>query len=133
MPRTPRLSRREFSVKAALAMLSSVPITLSGCSDTSSPSRPSPPPPTGSTPPPTPPTAPSGVSGNVGSNHGHTAFISDAQLGSNETIMLDITGDSDHPHTVEVTAAELAMIGDGERVSKESSVDAAHSHTVTFN
>mgnify|MGYP000010559946 CR=1 FL=1 len=37
------------------------------------------------------------------------------------------------PSNGDLTAAEVKQIGAGQQVSKESSNDAAHTHTVTFN
>jgi hypothetical protein len=48
-------------------------------------------------------------------------------------LSLDTTGTADHPHTVQLTGADLTQIDDGQRVSKVSSSDAAHTHTVTSN
>ena len=126
------LDRREFTVAAALAALSGVAITISACGGGgSSPSAPS-------TPAPTP--APSGggtpadKTGVIGSNHGHTgAVITGAQLTAPSAISLDIRGQSDHPHTVTLTAADVTAIAASQRVSTESTSDAGHSHTVTFN
>jgi hypothetical protein len=126
------LGRREFTAASAMAVLSGVAITVTGCGGSSSPAGPTTPAPT---PAPTPtPATPSGdISGTVGTNHGHSAVITDAQLTAAEEVSLDITGDSSHPHTVDLTAAEVQQIGAGQRVSKESSNDASHTHTVTFN
>jgi hypothetical protein len=130
MPEQKTLGRREFTVASAMAVLSGVAITLTACGgDSSSPSAPSPAP----TPPPADGGGSSDVAGAVSSNHGHTAVITSAQITAGDELSLDITGSSNHPHTVVLSAAELQQIGAGERVSKESSVDAAHSHTVTFN
>ena len=73
------------------------------------------------------------VTGTVGTNHGHTAVVTAAQLTSNATVMLDITGTASHLHTVELTAADLGQIAAGTRVTKTSSNKEAHTHTVTFN
>jgi hypothetical protein len=66
--------------------------------------------------------------GIVSANHGHTATITSAQLMAGGDLSLDITGTSDHPHTVQLTGADLTQIGDGQRVSKVSSNDDAHTH-----
>ena len=125
------IDRRQFTVASAMAMLSGVAITITetACGGSSySPSSPTPMP----TPNPTP--APSGDKvGQVSSNHGHSAVITGAQLTAGGTLSLDIRGSADHPHTVTLTAAEVTSIAANQRVSKESSSDAAHSHTVTFN
>jgi aspartate 1-decarboxylase len=69
----------------------------------------------------------------VSANHGHRAVITGAQLMANGMLSLDITGTADHPHTVELSASDLTQIQNGQRVSKTSSTNVAHSHNVTFN
>lgn len=124
------LDRREFTLAAALAALSGVAITISACGGSSSPTASTPPP----TPTPTPaPPAAADKTGVVGSNHGHVATILAARFTAGATFSLDIQGSSSHPHSVEITAAELTAISGGSRVSKESSTDNGHSHSVTFN
>jgi hypothetical protein len=71
--------------------------------------------------------------GTIGSNHGHTAEITAAQLGGGQDITLDIRGQATHPHTVTISVSELTSIAGNQRVSKESTTDEGHSHTVTFN
>ena len=120
------LDRREFTLAAALAALSGVAITISGCggSGGGSPSAPT-----------SPPTS-SGSgdkTGVIGANHGHVAVITAAQLSAGGGVILNIRGTSDHPHTVELSAAEIGSIAANQRVSKESSTDDGHSHSVTFN
>jgi hypothetical protein len=121
-PRT--VDRREFTLAAALAALSGVTITISGCGGGGGSSAPT---------NPTPPLNPGDKAGSVSANHGHTAVITAAQLGSPSEVTLDIRGQGDHPHTLTLTASEVTAIAANQRVSKESSSDAAHSHTVTFN
>ena len=124
------LGRREFTVASAMAVLSGVAITVTGCGGSSSSGGS----PTTPSTPATPAPAPSADKvGTVGSNHGHSAVIEAAKLASPEEVSLDITGTSSHPHTVALSADEVERIGAGTRVSKESSTDASHSHTVTFN
>lgn len=126
------LDRREFTLAAALAALSGVAITISACGGGGggSPSSPS---------APAPPAAGGGGGGGdktgvIGSNHGHGgAVITAAQLAAPSAVSLDIRGAADHPHTVTLTEAEVAAIAANTRVSKESSSDTGHSHTVTFN
>jgi hypothetical protein len=122
------LDRREFTVAAALAALSGVAITISACGGGgSSPSAPSTPAPSGGG-------TPADKTGLISSNHGHSgAVITGAQLTAPSAISLDIRGQSDHPHTVTLTAADVTAIAANQRVSTESSSDAGHSHTVTFN
>ncbi len=63
------LTRRDFTLKSALLILSSVPITIAACGGSSSPSTPT------RTPTPTPTPSTGNVQGVVGSNHGYTATI----------------------------------------------------------
>ncbi|HET9359014.1 MAG TPA: hypothetical protein VFO58_04655 [Vicinamibacterales bacterium] len=111
------LTRREFTVETALAMLAGVTITITGCSDDPS-SGPS-----------------GGETGTVSSSAGHShggAFISDAQLAAGAAIVLTLTG-SGHTHTASLTQAEVVQIAGGTRVVTTSTTDELHNHTVTFN
>lgn len=122
------LDRREFTLKFALAILSGVTITIIGCGDDSSPMSSTP------TPTPTPDQPTSGeVMGSISANHGHEAVITGAQLMEGNALQLDITGNADHPHTVELSADELDQIGNGQTVSKTSTTELAHNHIVAFN
>jgi len=117
------LTRREFTVESALAMLATVTITITGCGGDDDP---------GSNP--TPPAA-GGKTGVVASAGGHThtgADITAAQLTAGNAISLTLVG-SGHTHTLALSQSELAQISAGTRVSKDSSNDQAHMHTVTFN
>jgi len=103
-----------------------VAITVTGCGDSSSPTAPSS---TGSGS-----TSASGDrTGAISANHGHAAVVAAAQLGASGGITLNIQGSASHPHSVSLTGADLSAIAGNQRVSKESSNDAAHTHTVTFN
>jgi hypothetical protein len=120
---TETLDRREFTLRSAMAVLSGVAITISGCGGGSSS-------PTGSSGGPS-----AGAGDKVGAisgNHGHSAVITSAQM-SGGSLDLNIRGNADHPHTVSLTAAELSSIAGGQRVSKTSSNTDSHNHTVTFN
>jgi len=134
------VSRREFTEKSAMAILSGVVISITGCGDSSS--SPSP------TPAPTPaPASPTGSSGDavgvVSSNHGHVAIITQTELTAGNMLVLDIDGEAGHPHLVELSADDLAQIGNGVRVEKSASALVpsdllypdveGHSHNVTFN
>jgi len=122
------LTRRDFTLAAAMAMLSGVAITVSGCGGSSSAS-PAAPSPTGSGSTP----ASGDRTGTISANHGHSAVIAAAQLGASGGITLNIEGTAGHPHTVALSGAELSAIGANQRVAKESSNDASHTHIVTFN
>jgi hypothetical protein len=121
------LTRREFTVETALAMLAGVAITISGCGDddddNGSPTNPTPPPSSGRT---------GTVSTDAGHSHGG-AEITAAQLTAGSAITLTLTG-AGHTHSVALTAAEVMSINGGTRVQKTSAIDnTAHTHTVTFN
>jgi hypothetical protein len=125
------LGRREFTVASAMAVLSGVAITVTGCGGSSSSGGN---PMTPSNPAPAPTPTPSGDKvGTVSANHGHTAVVTAARLAAPDAVELDITGDANHPHTVELTADDVMAIAANTRVTKGSSVDQSHSHTVTFN
>jgi len=83
-------------------------------------------------------TAPDALPDEIGSislNHGHRAVITAAQLSAADSLLLDITGQSTHSHTVSLTADEVRRIWAGEQVSQHSSdgFDDKHDHVVTFN
>jgi spore coat protein U-like protein len=118
------ISRREFTLAAAMAVLSGVAISVSACGGGSSSASPASPSPTGSS---------TDKVGSISANHGHSAVITSAQLGTAGGITLNIQGSAGHPHTVALTGGELSTIAGSQRVAKESSNDAGHSHTVTFN
>lgn len=120
-----RVGRREFTAASIMALLSGVVITLSGCGGAASSS----------------PTAPSGGTSSspgdhvatISANHGHVAVVTSAQIMAGNAVQLDIQGQADHSHTVDLSAAEVGQVGGNQRVSKTSSTDQAHNHTVTFN
>jgi len=116
------LDRRAFTVESALAILSGVLITITGCdsNDTTNPTQPA-------------PIVAGDVSGVVSDNHGHVAVIMRAQLTAGNALSLDIQGSASHTHTVELSAAEIVQIGGGQKVAKTSTTNSGHNHTVTFN
>lgn len=117
------IGRRQFTLQAVLAMLSGVAISVSGCGSSSeSPTSPSP-----------TPGATADITGAISANHGHTAVITAAQLTSRNSITLNIQGTSTHPHTVELSAADVTAVANRQQLAKTSSTDNGHSHTVTFN
>lgn len=121
-PITIRIGRRDFTAAGILTLLSGVAISVSGCGGgSSSPSSPS------------TPTASGDKSGSISANHGHTAVLTAAQLQAAGAVALNIRGTSAHPHTVNLTAAQVASIAGGTRVTQTSSSDDGHTHDVTFN
>jgi hypothetical protein len=66
-------------------------------------------------------------------NHRHQAVITTAQLTAGGGLLLDIRGAANHPHILELSAAEMAAIARGEEIGKESTEEKGHTHQVTFN
>jgi hypothetical protein len=121
------LDRREFTVQSALALLGGVTITITGCGGGGYSSRS----PSGGT-------SSSNVFGTISDNHGHQAVITSAQLTTGGGLSLDIRGQADHPHAVDLTAAEVSQIRNGQTVAKASTNTASasyamHGHVVTFS
>jgi hypothetical protein len=114
------LGRREFTVEAAMALLSGVAITVSGCGGSTSAAAPSPPP-------------QGDVTGSISGNHGHSAVITRAQLTAAGELMLDIQGTADHPHTLALGPGHVTAIASGQQVTVNSTGEQFHSHSVTFN
>lgn len=128
--RTVRIGRRDFTAAGIVALLSGVAISVSGCGGggSSSPTSPSAPSgPSTATPP------ASDKAASVSSNHGHAAMLTAAQLQAGGAVTLNIQGTSAHPHTVILSAAQVASIAGGAKVTQTSSSDNNHSHDVTFN
>jgi hypothetical protein len=110
------ITRREFTVESAMALLAGVAITVSGCDEESPSMMPS-----------------TDVSGTVSANHGHVATVEGARITAGNAVSLDIRGAADHPHTVQLSAADMQRIGARQQVTATSTTDAFHSHVVTFN
>ena len=116
------LTRREFTVESALAMLATVAITITGCGDDDPPAAP------------TPPAVDKTGTVTTDNNHTHSgATITAAQFTAGNAITLTLSTTGTHSHTVALSQTELTQIRAGTRVSKLSSSDNAHTHTVTFN
>jgi hypothetical protein len=122
------LGRREFTLQSALAMLSGVVITISGCGGSTAVD-------TGTSPSPSPSPSPGtgDVVGTISANHGHIAIVTRGVITAMNTLALDIRGNADHTHLVELSQSDLAAIGNGQRVSHQSSTSDGHIHQVTFN
>ena len=117
--------RREFTVAAVLAALSGVTITISSCGGGGGGGV--------TNPNPTPSLGPGDKGGSISGNHGHTAVITAAELTAGGAVNLNIQGQAAHPHFVQLSGAEVTQVSQGARVSKSSSTDDGHNHTVTFN
>jgi hypothetical protein len=116
------IDRRKFTLASAMAILSGVVITITESCGGSSPSSPTP------TPSPT-----GDKVGVISSNHGHSAVITAARLSQGGDFNLDIQGSATHTHKVDLSADDMTAIAANRKVSKESTTESGHSHTVTFN
>ena len=116
---TRQLSRRQFTRESVLAMLAGVAITITGCGDDDDD--------------PTGPTSSGDFTGTISANHGHVATVTSADITAANAVSLNIRGQADHTHTVALTAAQIAQIGNRQQVVVTSTTDNAHQHTVTFN
>jgi hypothetical protein len=123
MTRSRAVGRREFTLASVLAALGGATITVASCGGGGSPSSASPAPAAGG----------GGREGTVSANHGHSAVIAAAELAAANAVNLAIRGAADHPHTVSLTAADVAGIAAGQRVSRTSTAEEGHTHVVTFN
>ena len=118
------LTRREFTVESALAILSAATITITGCGgDDNNNNSP--------TTNPTPQSA--DRMGVISANHGHVADVTSVQLTARNMITVNIMGQATHAHTIDLTGAQLTTIGNNGQVVVTSTTDQAHNHTVTFN
>ena len=118
------VTRREFTLEAALALLAGCVITVSdiACGDDSSdnanPANPSP--------------TPADISGSVSANHGHVATVTAAQITATNAVALDIRGTATHAHSVSLSQADLQTLKNRQAVARDSTNDNGHMHTVTF-
>src|SRR4029450_10076717 len=101
------LTRREFTVESALAMLATVAITITGCGDDSPPTTP------------TPPATDKTGTVSTDNNHTHpTGAITAAQFTAGNAVTLTLAnGTTTHTHTATVSQGELTQISAGTRVA----------------
>jgi hypothetical protein len=129
------IDRRGFNRESLVALFSGVAVTISGCGggagyDSAAPTAPSAanptPPPTGSD------NTVTGRQGSISGNHGHAAILTSAEFGAAGGVILNIQGQADHPHMLELTETEIDAIASGESVSKPTTAARGHDHRVTF-
>jgi hypothetical protein len=114
-------SRREFTIKAVMALLSGYVITVSEACGSSN---------TSPTPPPATPV--SDISGTVSANHGHIATVTGVQITAGNQVTLDITGTATHTHSLTLSAANLASLKSRQAITVTSTNNNNHQHDVTF-
>jgi hypothetical protein len=122
--RSTSLTRRAFTLEAALAILAGCVITISDTAcgkETPAPTTPTP-----------APANPSDVNGNISANHGHVAVIMGAQITAGAAFVLDIHGTATHTHTLSISQADLTNLKNRQTITSLSTTDSGHSHTVTF-
>jgi hypothetical protein len=120
--RSTSLTRREFTLEAALTILAGCVITIgdAACGDSKPSTTPT-------------PVTPSDINGNVSANHGHVATITGAQITAGTAIVaLDIRGTATHTHTLSISQGDLTALKNRQTVASLSTTDSGHSHTVTF-
>ena len=117
------LSRREFTLEAALAILAGCVITITDAACGSSNSTPT-----------TPTAPPADINGVVAANHAqpHAVVITGATITAGNAVTLNIQGQSTHNHTLSVTQANLTSLKNRTAVTITSSNDNSHMHDVTF-
>jgi hypothetical protein len=83
------------------------------------------------------PTAPSpssqGATAVISNNHGHVATVTGAQVSAGQAVTLDIRGNADHGHMLELTNDEVVRLQTRQRVDKDAIANNSHTHRVTFN
>ena len=120
------ISRRDFTLEAAIALLAGCVITISdACSKSPS------------TPTPTPAPTPVDITGTISSNHNHSAVVTAAQITATNAVTLNIQGTAAHPHTLSLSQADLQALKNRQAISRDSTSDFSntfgqHLHTVTF-
>jgi hypothetical protein len=114
------VTRREFTLEAALAILAGcvISVTETGCG--------------GSNTAPTPAPTVTDVPGVISANHGHAVTITAAAITTGGAITLDIQGQATHDHQVSLSQANMGTLKSRQPVTITSTTDASHSHNVTF-
>lgn len=75
-----------------------------------------------------------GTTVTIGSNHGHVLAVTAADVSAGQAKTYDITGTSDHPHSVTVTAANFTSLQNNPSGSVQvtSTSGGGHTHQVTI-
>ena len=113
-------NRRAFLRDLGLTLAWGMALPVTGCLFALNPKDP-PPPVEGDEP------------GSITDNHLHAAVITAEMLEAGKGLILDITGESTHPHFVTLSAGDLEAIRRGPNRALRSTHDLGHDHLVTFN
>ncbi len=82
----------------------------------------------------TPPSVPSASCGSTFDfNHGHVLLVLRTDLNSTTAVSYDITGTSNHSHTVTLSVDQLATLKTGAAVTVSSTVAFGHQHVITVS
>ncbi|HWB81366.1 MAG TPA: hypothetical protein VG755_40665 [Nannocystaceae bacterium] len=75
-----------------------------------------------------------GATANIGTNHGHSASVSGADVAAGAAKSYDITGSSPHSHMISLSAGDMATLAGGASVMVTSTSGGAdgHTHAVTL-
>ena len=112
------IDRRQFTLQTAMAILAGCTITVAEACGSNPSNQPTP--------------VVNDVNGSISGNHGHTAVITAARITAANAFPLDIQGTATHPHTVEISQSDLQSLKNRQTVTKDSTNNNGHTHTVTF-
>jgi len=71
------------------------------------------------------------TAGTITGNHGHTLTVPAADISAGAAKTYNIDGAAGHPHTIDLSAADMTTLAGGASVTVTSSNDLAHTHNVT--
>ena len=71
------------------------------------------------------------VNATIGSNHGHTLVVPEADVLAAADVTYDISGTSGHTHSVTIGGADFAVLAAGGSLTLESTDGSSHTHSVT--
>ena len=118
------MDRLTFIKKVTGAMLVGIPLySIMSCSDSESD--------------PLPMTDPNcllnGTVSHVSSNHGHSIFVTKADVSAGVDKQYDIKGSSIHSHIVTVSASDFALLESNQQIQITSTSGDSHVHLVTIS
>jgi hypothetical protein len=74
-----------------------------------------------------------GVDATISSNHGHELRIPAADFDAGESKTYSIQGSSTHSHSITLSAQDLTDLKAGQKISKDSTTDAGHTHSLQIS
>lgn len=76
--------------------------------------------------------AANGTTVSIASNHGHALVVTNAEVSAAEARTYDIKGQSDHSHSLTISAALFAMLKANTAISINSGTGDGHTHQVSI-